>query len=67
MPVYYCENPKCFLKDLHQSFDKAIIKIQYGEVVDLTGTCKECRKPLVPFQTEGFTTHMAGSDNICKK
>lgn len=68
MPKYKCINEDC--KVFGVEVNAPLTRIIYDAVggrKDLTASCPSCsqERELVPH--EGMTTHMMGSDNICKK
>ena len=68
MPKYKCinENCKVFSVEVNVPLTRIIYDTE-GNRKDLAAKCPECNevRELVPY--EGMTTHMTGSDNICKR
>ncbi len=67
MPKYICKNPKCAKFNKGQTVLKSKSYIENGEIVDSGSICPNCKQIMECENPKGFTTYMAGSDNICKK
>jgi hypothetical protein len=66
MPKYKCTNPEC------RNFDKIEIKpttirITKSGTIDTAQRCYYCNTDMICLPTNGMTTNMTGSANICKK
>ena len=66
MPQYKCNNKDCVSFDQIKT-SKSVIRIVNDEVVDSALKCPDCgaNRELIR-DSEGFTTYMHGSANICR-
>ena len=67
MPKYKCKNKKCKKFNKEQIVAKSISKFVDGKIIDSASLCPKCDAVMESIDPAGFTTHMTGSDNICKK
>lgn len=67
MPKYVCENEDCKMFFELQYVEKSKISFKNGKMFDSGSICPECKEVMKPVNPEGYTTHMTGSENICKK
>ena len=68
MPRYKCTNIHCINHNKEIVVAKSTTKFIKGELVDTGSICQMCMEVMEFIRPgEGFTTHMTGSDNICKR
>jgi len=67
MPKYTCQNENCRKYGDIQTSGKSVISFKNGKISDTGSICPACGKTMNDINPVGFTTHMTGSDNICKK
>lgn len=66
MPKYKCTNKNC--ENYNMIVTKnTTIKVINDKVVDLGKVCAWCGDDMESIKTDGYTTNMLGSPNICKK
>lgn len=66
MPKYKCSNDECTNYNTVMT-KSTVIKVIDGKVVDSAKKCLICGNDMEVLPTEGYTTNMHGSMNICKK
>jgi len=68
MPRYKCINQNCINFEKEVLVSRSTTKFIKGALVDTGSICQMCQEVMEFIRPgEGFTTHMTGSDNICKR